>query len=449
MLRKTIQKFGKKPFHQAYATDKIKWDLSKSRGSYLIDKHGKKYLDFHGGYGSNPLGWNHPKLSERLLKRDPSFWINKPANGDFPTQEVKEFQKAFYDNDLLYYLDYPWMFFIDGGALAVENALKIAMDWKTIKTGNQNNPFYQPQIVHLEKAFHGRSGYTMSLTNTDPNKIKHFSKFESWPRLTNLPYYNDDTQWNFIEDDEKQSLQQFENILQQDQKSGRNVIAALIIEPIQGEGGDNYFRKEYLQGLQTLCLHYDVLLICDEVQTGFYSTGKPWAFQHYDLKPDLVSFGKKSQQCGVFGGGERLEILKGGCFTTPGRISSTWSGNLVDMVRATEIMRIIKEDNLPASALQLGHYWKELMCEAFNLHPRNLGINSIRNLGLWLAFDFRDSNSRDILLQFMEKEGLLGLGSGEKTIRFRPNLAITQKEVSECVIKTIAAIDEFDYEFST
>ena len=404
----------------------IVWNIQKSQNSFLYDIHtNEEYLDFHGGFGSNPIGWNHPKLTKHFSS---GLWnkhfLNKPANCDFYTQEYIEFIDKF--QTTIIPKNYPHLFFIDGGALAVENALKIAMDWKYQKNGDNNEDL---SIAHFTKAFHGRSGYTMSLTNTEPHKTKNFTKF-NWPRF--LPSIKTGTLPQNQEVYDEFAIGEVEKYFKEHHKS----IAGLIIEPIQCEGGDRHFTKYFLQNLQRLCNEHDVLFILDEVQTGFYTTGKTWCFQHYDLEPDLVCFGKKSQQCGVFGG-KRLDEIQNHCFNTSGRLGSTWGGNHIDMIRSSKIIDIIKEDNLELNATERGNQWSDEM----KMIQSNK-INNIRNLGLIMSFDCESTEKRNQLLDILKKNKLLALGAGENTIRMRPNLAVSKTDISNCVQKTIKGLEE-------
>src|SRR5690606_33482055 len=141
----------------------------------------------------------------------------------------------------------PYAFFVSGGALAVENALKVAFDWKVRKNFQKG---YRTErghkALHLEKSFHGRSGYTMSLTNTDPNKVAFFPKFD-WPRIIS-PHCNGPEDEATIEERERLAIAQAKLHFQQNPDD----IAAIILEPIQGEGGDNHFRPSFLQALRDL-----------------------------------------------------------------------------------------------------------------------------------------------------------------------------------------------------
>src|SRR6185369_13769130 len=182
-----------------------------------------------------------------------------------------------------------------------------------------------------------RSGYTLSLTNTDPRKTEHFAKF-NWPRVA-APWIN------FALPEPERT----EDVVARERLAESNIrklletraadIAAIITEPIQGEGGDNHFRGEWLAKLRELCDQYDILLIFDEVQTGSGTSGARWCCEHFGVLPDLLAFGKKVQVCGVMAG-PKLDEVPDNCFRLPSRINSTWGGNLTDMVRCTHHLQI-------------------------------------------------------------------------------------------------------------
>ena len=139
-------------------------------------------------------------------------------------------------------------------------------------------------------------------------------------------------------------------------------IAAIIIEPIQGEGGDNHFRGEWLQTLRRICDENEMLLIFDEVQCGMGTTGRNWCCEHFGVMPDLMAFGKKAQVCGVMAG-PRLDEVKDNAFRLPSRLNSTWGGNFTDMVRSTHFLRIIEEENLVENAGVVGEHFLNRLLE--------------------------------------------------------------------------------------
>jgi len=178
------------------------------------------------------------------------------------------------------------------------------------------------------------------------------------------------------------------------------------------------------------------LLIFDEVQTGFFGSGKTWAWQNYGVEPDIFAFGKKSQQCGIMAG-PRIDDVPDNCFQTSSRINSTWGGNLVDMMRATKVLEVIENDNLVANASRQGERWITGMRA---IAADFATVTNVRGLGLIMAFDMPDGDSRNALLGAMMEAGMIGLSSGERTVRFRPHLAITDADTDLCLELTRKAL---------
>src|ERR1700730_6027424 len=329
-------------------------DLEKSRGSYLYDAAaGHRLIDLYGFFGSMPVGFNHPYFDDVDVQRDLLRASKiKVANSDVYSEAYAEFVETFARIVGLPPLDR--YLFIEGGALAVENCLKAAMDWKVRKNFAAGRGEVGTDVLHFRKAFHGRSGYTMSLTNTDPRKVELFPKFD-WPRVSNpsldfsLP--ESEREGDVIER-EKESEREIRLALEQ---RGAD-ICAIIIEPIQGEGGDNHFRGEWLKKLRKICDENEILLIFDEIQCGMGVTGRSWCCQHFGVLPDIMAFGKKAQVCGVMAG-PRFDEVKDNAFRLPSRLNSTWGGNFTDMVRSTQFLRIIEKENLVENAGKVGAYF--------------------------------------------------------------------------------------------
>jgi L-lysine 6-transaminase len=305
--------------------------------------------------------------------------------------------------------------------------LKAAMDWKVRKNMAAGRGERGTEILHFRHAFHGRSGYTMSLTNTDPRKTDLFAKFD-WPRVS-TPYLDFSLPESEREADvierEKKSEQEIRDHLD---KRGID-IAAIIIEPIQGEGGDNHLRGEWLKKLREICDENDILLIFDEVQCGMGVTGRNWCCEHFDVIPDLMAFGKKAQVCGVMGG-PRLDEVKDNAFRLPGRLNSTWGGNFTDMVRSKHLLRIIEEEHLVENAGKVGAYFLDQLLE---LQRGQSMISAVRGRGLFLALDLPDAKTREEMWKGLFDLGLLTLRSGEHSIRFRPVLDMTAAVVDEAI----------------
>ena len=406
----------------------LTYDIAKSNGVYIYDsKNQRSLLDFFTCFASVPLGYNHPKMMN-----DPSFKENllqaalaNPSNSDVYTQQYAQFVDTFSKHGMPDYL--PHAFFIAGGGLAIENALKVAMDWKVQKNfakGYAEEKGFK--VLHFEKAFHGRTGYTLSLTNTLPDKTKWFAKFD-WPRVpvpvVRFPLEGENLR--LAQETEELSIAKIKQAFVEN----KDDICAIIIEPIQSEGGDNHLREEFLIQLKELADENEAFLIYDEVQTGVGLTGKFWCHQHYSEKarPDIIAFGKKMQVCGILVGNKVDEVEKN-VFKVSSRINSTWGGNLVDMVRSSQILQIIAEDNLCENAAQVGQYLQERLKVLGNKYDK---MANVRGKGLLCAFDLASKDMRDQFIKKGLEQHVMFLGCGSQTIRFRPALCMEKTHIDE------------------
>ena len=401
-------------------------DLKRSRGSYIVDaKDGKRYLDFFTFVASSPIGLNHPKmLAPEFLEKLAYVAVNKPSNSDIYTAEQAEFLETFERVGIPSSL--PHVFFVDGGSLGVENALKASFDWKVrLNAAKGYKDERGTKVIHFRQSFHGRSGYTLSLTNTDPVKTDLFPKF-GWPRVLNPSINFPLNQQNLerVISDENTSIDQMKQAF----REHKDDIAAIIIETIQGEGGDNHFRSEFFKALRQLADENEAMLIFDEVQTGVGLTGRMWAYQHFGIEPDMITFGKKMQVCG-FLCSKRIDQVKDNVFVVPSRINSTWGGNLVDMVRAQRYLEIIEEENLVENARTIGEYLLSKLVTLGEEFPRL--ISNVRGRGLFAAFDCNNVEQRTPFRNKCMGKGLVLLPSGERSIRFRPPLNVSREEIDE------------------
>ncbi len=406
---------------------KIVADLDKSRGSYLQNSvDNRRLIDLYGFFGSMTVGFNHPHFDQPEVRRDLLRAAKvKVANSDVYSESYAEFVETF--DRLVGLPPLERYLFIEGGALAVENCLKAAMDWKVRKNMAAGHGERGTQILHFRRAFHGRSGYTMSLTNTDPRKTDLFAKFD-WPRVS-CPCIDFSLQESERETDvierERKAEREIEDVIAQ-----RGIdICAIIIEPIQGEGGDNHFRGQWLKTLRKISDENNILLIFDEVQCGMGVTGRNWCCEHFDVVPDLMAFGKKAQVCGVMAG-PRLDEVRDNAFRLTSRLNSTWGGNFTDMVRSTHYLRIIEQEHLVQNAAKVGAYFLDRLKELQTEVPL---ISGARGRGLFLAFDLPDSKTREEFWHGFFNLGVLTLRSGENSIRFRPALDITAEVVDEAM----------------
>ena len=257
----------------------------------------------------------------------------------------------------------------------MENALKTAFDWKVRLNRNRGkSDSLGTQVIYFQDAFHGRTGYALSLTNTaDPRKTKFFPRFE-WPRITNpkIQFPCAGEHLEAVIREEERAVAEIKKVFEENPDD----IAAIIIEPIQGEGGDNHFRPEFHQALRSLANQYEAMLVYDEIQSGIGLTGKMWAYQHYGITPDIICFGKKAQVCGI-AVGRRVDEVEKNVFVEASRINSTCGGNLTDMVRSQRYLEVIEEDRLVENAAVVGVALQRVLVElaektsgAFEQWPR-------------------------------------------------------------------------------
>lgn len=403
-------------------------DLERSHCGYFVDaRTGRKFVDMFSCFAALPLSLNHPDLrSDDFVEQLGQIALHKITNSDVYTRVYATFVDTLFE--LAIPNAFTYAFFIEGGALAVENALKVAFDWKVRKNFDRGyTREVGHKVIHFRQAFHGRSGYTMSLTNTDPTKIAYFPKFD-WPRITNPKLRFPLTEASLAQTiaDEELALRQIDVAFAEHGDD----IAAIIIEPIQGEGGDNHFRAEFLRALRRIADERDVLLIFDEVQTGMGITGTWWAFEQLHVVPDIFCFGKKSQVCGI-AVTRRIDDVPENVFHVSSRINSTWGGNLTDMARATAYIRIIHQRNYLENARIQGTYLLERLVELTTRYPTT--VSNARGRGLFCAFDLASPSMRKEFLRRAFEHGMLILGSGEQSIRFRPTLDISRERIDEAV----------------
>ena len=410
-------------------------DLERSQGVWMYDAlTQKRYLDAFSFFASWPMGYRHPMLE------DPEFQANflraastKVANSDVYTVELATFVDAF--GSRVTPPGYPHHFWVSGGALAVENALKTAFDWKARKLGRTSfdDPVEDLVVVHFRQAFHGRAGYTLSVTNTLPDKIGLFPKFP-WPRIHNpaVVFDLDGGIANDIEAEEHRAIVELEAAF----TTHANKVAAILIEPMQGEGGDNYFRTEFLAELRTLADEHEAMLIFDEVQTGFFASGKPWMWQHHEVSPDIVAFGKKTQVCGIYAS-PRVDEVPKNVFQLPSRINSTWGGNLTDMVRCRRFIEIIEKENLAANVVDMGD---RLVAGLRQIARSTEAFTNVRGMGSLVACTLESGERRNALLKRMFDNELLALPSGPEAIRFRLPYVINAGEIDEMLNRVAASV---------
>lgn len=404
-------------------------DIDRSHGRRLWDaRRGRRVLDMFSFFATAPVGLDHPKMADETFRAKlMRAALANPTNSDIYTTEFADFVDTFGRVGIPSYL--PYAFFVAGGALGVENALKAAMDWKVRRNFRKGHTAERGhQVIHFREAFHGRTGYTLSLTNTaDPRKYEYFTRFD-WPRITNpaLRFPVDARELERVEALERQAIGEIERAFTE----RRDDIAAIIIEPIQAEGGDNHFRPEFMRALRRLADENDALLVFDEVQSGVGLTGRFWAHQHTGVQPDLIAFGKKMQVCGMLAG-PKLDEEPENVFKVSSRLNSTWGGNLVDMVRSERYLQIIEADRLVEHAAAAGTH---LLAGLESLQADRPDIfSNARGTGLMCAIDFPDGATRDKVADEAYEMGMMILGCGKRSVRFRPTLDVEVAEINEAL----------------
>ena len=365
-----------------------------------------------------------PEAQKQLAKAA----VNKPSNSDLYSVEMAEFVDTF--RRLAMPKEFKYLFFVEGGSLAIENALKVAFDYKVRQNFRKGaTKEIGSKVVHFKNAFHGRSGYTLSLNNTLPDKIAYFPKFD-WPRLDapGMRFPMDAQAEKEVAAAEERTLKQLNWLGQKDADD----IACVIIETIQSEGGDVHFRKSFLQGLREICDKYDWLLIFDEVQTGFGMTGKMWAFEHFDVLPDIACFGKKAQVCGIMVR-DTVDRVPDNVFKVPSRINSTWGGNLTDMVRCKMYLEIIHAEKMIENSAVQGEKLLAAL-QKICLEFKDMIYNP-RGRGLLCAFTFHKPEVREKFLNLMMENETIILKCGPSSVRFRPALNLSTADLEESILR--------------
>ncbi len=366
--------------------------IADGNGCMLYDVDGNSFLDFTSNIGACPLGYSHPAIMD-LLKEYSKNGAHKIAGQDFYCVEHAELS-----SQALSILPKGFKtFFANSGAEAVENAIKIAY-----RKMSDSTPSTLPGISCIN-AFHGRTLGALSFTFSKPVQKK------GYPELPVMRI-------KFCISDSDPEIDTIEKLLRE------NKVAFVLTELIQGEGGYNIASKEFIQNLRKSADKHGVPLILDEVQSGMGRTGKWWAFEHYGVKPDIIS-AAKALQVGMTAYDSRLEPEERGA------LSSTWGGgNRVDMAIGARIIEIIKNDKLLDNASVMGNKLRKGIHE---LGQKKNSIINVRGIGLMIGIEFDTKENRDTKLMQLFKKGLLLLPAGQKAMRVIPPLIITDEEVEE------------------
>jgi len=388
----------------------FKLNFTKSKNSFLYDDNSKKkYLDFFGQYSTLTLGYNSDAFKSNNLKKEVlKIFPQKIVNCELDTYIQSNFKKKFKDNlGLNYYKNFH---FCSTGALAVEAAIKTSIT--ASKKKNKN-------ILVFSGNFHGINSYggifsdrfgtvNYRLKDFPGSYIKHFDVIK-----------------------ELQESQLKNVVIKIQKKIESQKYSGVLVEPIQSTYGDRYIPTSILKALYSLCKKLNVPLIFDEIQTGFFTTGKKWYFQHIGIKPDIVIFGKKAQVSGIMVNKKFSEI-----FNHELKLNVTWNSDLLDMLRSYKIIEYVNKNKI----LKNIRTQSEDLLVFLNSFSE---LYSVRLCGYIIAFDLKTTKKRDLFFKILFSNEILVNPTGSKTIRMRPNLDTKLSEVSFFKKRFTKAINEF------
>lgn len=396
----------------------IKTFAVKGEGALLTDVDGNTFIDFAGAIGSLNAGHCPPRVVEALHKQIDSY-----LHPCFHVMMYEPYlQLAEKLNEITPGTHSKKTFFLNSGAEAVENAVKIARKY----TGRK-------AIISFERGFHGRTYMAMSLTS----KVKPY-KFEFGPFVPETykwpyPYYFR-SEGLTTEQLDEQLLKRFETFFMSEVPP--EDIAAVIMEPVQGEGGFVFPSKRFVQGVKALCEQYGILFIADEVQTGFGRTGKMFAMEHFEVVPDIMTMSKSiAAGLPISAVTGRTEIMDS---ANIGEIGGTYGGSPLGCVAALEVIRTIEEEDLIIKAQKIGEIFQKRFQPLLERHKQ---IGDVRSLGAMCAIEFvKDSEqnepNKEIVQEIIQKahqSGLIIMSAGlyGNIIRLLSPLVITDEQLTE------------------
>jgi len=363
--------------------------IKSGYGCYIEDINNKLYLDFNSNVCSCPIGYNHPEISE-VIRSFANIGAHKIAGQDFYSKEQVELAE-----ELLKIVpkNLSKVLFVNTGAEAVENAIKFAFRKKGPLPG-----------VSCTGAFHGRTIGALTFTDSKAVQKKNYPEINH--ELIKFCIRDNDSEVNGLEELIKREW----------------IPAFIIVECVQGEGGYNVASKKFIQNLRKTSRKHDFPLIIDEVQSGLGRTGKWWSFEHFGIKPDIIT-SAKALQVGAVISSEKYDPKE------PGAVSSTWGGgHRIDLAIGLKTIEIIKHEKLLDNAKKIGNYMLKRFEEMKRKHEI---ITDVRGLGLMIGVEFSKEIYKDVIPKIAFKKGLLLIGCGKKTVRIAPPLIITREDADK------------------
>ncbi|KAI5778523.1 pyridoxal phosphate-dependent transferase [Geopyxis carbonaria] len=401
--------------HAAHNYHPLPMVFAKASGVHVWDPEGKEYLDFLSAYSAVNQGHCHPKIIDALIKQAQRLTLSSRAfyNDVFPV-----FSKFVTE-----YFGYDMVLPMNTGAEAVETGIKIARKWGYKKKGIPEN---EAIILSVSENFHGRTFAAVSMS-TDPESRENYG-----PYLPNVgpicPATGKPIRYNVIED------------LEAALESHGDKVAAFLVEPIQGEAGIVVPSDDYLAKVRELCTKHNVLLICDEIQTGIARTGRLLCVEHSGIKPDLVLLGKAISG-GVYPVSAVLADKEVMLCIEPGTHGSTYGGNPLGCAVAIAALEVVRDEKLTERAEVLGQRFRKGLGAI-----KNPALATIRGRGLLNAVVIDESklNGRSAweLCLLLKEKGLLAKPTHQNIIRLAPPLVITEEEIDRAIAIFESALTE-------
>jgi 4-aminobutyrate aminotransferase/(S)-3-amino-2-methylpropionate transaminase len=411
-------------------------DARRSLGNYAADVDGNVLLDVYGHIACIAIGYNHPDLLEALRSGQLDWALGyRPALGIAPPAEWVELIEGPFAAAAPAGL--PRLMTVTTGAEAIENAFKAAFAWKARRRRagaawsdddlrqvmvNRQSGINALKIVSFDVGFHGRTLGALSATRSKPIHKLDMPAFD-WPVVpfpANRFPLHDHREENAAH--EARALEAVRDVFLRD----RGAVAGLVVEPIQGEGGDRHASAAFFRELRILCAEHEVAFIVDEVQTGMGATGRFWAHEHWGLSapPDIVTFSKKFGLGGLY---LREELFP----AEPLRLFNTFLGDPVRGAQFGVIHSVLVRDRLIEHTERVGATLVAGLETLAARHPAKL--SEARGLGTFAAIDLPDAATRDRVVTALRQAGVEAGGSGDRSIRFRPALVFATRHAEEAL----------------
>lgn len=380
--------------------DRYQISFKRGQGAWLEDFDGNKYLDFASGIAVNILGHNHQRLNKALKERVDGLWH---VSNLYKIPEQEELSKRLCN---ISFADKA--FFCNSGAEAVEGAIKVARRYHFNKGNKKRN-----DIITFEGSFHGRTLGTLAASANN----KHIEGFGPMPEgFVSIPFGDHELLKNNIS----------------------SSTAAILVEPIQGEGGIRVIPKDCLRGIRVLCDENDILMVVDEVQSGLYRTGKAFAYEWSSITPDIMALAK-----GLGGGfpiGAVLSTKKAAEGMISGSHGSTFGGNPLACSIANEVLKIFEDEKISENITDKSNKLVSGLEELIKRHKNK--IKDVRGKGLMLGIECYIENS--VVTKKSLEAGLLLVNAGENVVRIMPPLNITEEDIDEFFLRFNNALESLE-----